>query len=596
MQGQVFNPVVGYALVGNTGNGLKYPYNPFYGGFSPRVAAAWNPHFQADSGLGHIFGEDATVIRGGYGRVYGRLNGVDLVLSPLLGTGLIQPVQCRLAMASGACGPTTPTAFTAFRIGVDGNTAPLPAASPTLPQPLYPGINDVSAAAGEALDPHFRPNDVDSVDLTIQRQLGQKMMVEVGYIGRWIHHEYQPININAVPYMMSSGGQEFAAAYATIETALGCATSAAQCGANGIPRISPQPFFESALAGTGYCNGYDNCTDAVLNKELQNFKTQAVWSLWSDLDNGGFNFPRSMLNTPIPGSALGSNGQISGGVGVNASLGYGNYNAGFISFSTHDWHGLTMTQNLTYSKALGTGAYQQATSEYTADDPFDLGKMYGVQPFNRKYVYNTFLVWDTPWYKGQRGFLGRLAGGWTFAPILTAGSGGPLYCNTQTNAQSFGSADGVNFTTNEQCVFTSRYTGGNSAHYGVNGGTDQYGNSIGTAVATTASGATVPINMFKNPLAVFSQVRAPILGIDTKNPGVGPIVGLPYWNMDLSLKKSLRILERLNFEYSMVFTNFFNHNGFANPTLDLSNPSAWGVLNSQGNTPRQIEFGFRLKY
>ena len=34
-------------------------------------------------------------MRGGYGRIYGRLNGVDLVLVPLLGTGLIQAVQCK---------------------------------------------------------------------------------------------------------------------------------------------------------------------------------------------------------------------------------------------------------------------------------------------------------------------------------------------------------------------------------------------------------------------------------------------------------------------------------------------------------------------
>ncbi len=31
-----------------------------------------------------------------------------------------------------------------------------------------------------------------------------------------------------------------------------------------------------------------------------NLNTQSVWSLWSDLDNGGFNFPRSMMNTPSP--------------------------------------------------------------------------------------------------------------------------------------------------------------------------------------------------------------------------------------------------------------------------------------------------------
>src|ERR1700732_1809310 len=137
-------------------------------------------------------GEDKTVIRGGYGRIYGRLNGVDLVLVPLLGTGLIQPVQCFAPnitdLANNTCAGAS-NINTAFRIGVDGNTAPLAAATPTLPQPVFPGINNVSAGAGEAFDAKFRPNVVDSFDLTIQRQLSKNITLEVGYIGRRITHE-----------------------------------------------------------------------------------------------------------------------------------------------------------------------------------------------------------------------------------------------------------------------------------------------------------------------------------------------------------------------------------------------------------------------
>ena len=101
LEGQVYNPTIGYAFVGNTGQGRKYPYNPFYGSFSPRVAAAWNPQFDSGSFLGKVFGANSSVIRGGYNRIYGRLNGVDLVLVPLLGDGLIQPVQCKQALANG---------------------------------------------------------------------------------------------------------------------------------------------------------------------------------------------------------------------------------------------------------------------------------------------------------------------------------------------------------------------------------------------------------------------------------------------------------------------------------------------------------------
>jgi hypothetical protein len=596
--GQVYNPELGFALVHNVANSPKYPYQPFYGSLSPRLAAAWNPKFDSDSLFGKIFGGSSTVIRGGYGRVYGRLNGVDLVLVPLLGVGLIQPVQCNAPLQNGSCGSSgSGTDSTGFRIGIDGPSAPLQAAQPTLPQPLYPGYNSGATSAAEGLDPHFRPNVVDSFDLTIQRQINSRNIIEVGYIGRIIKHEYQPYNLNAVPYMMTLGGQSFASAYAALETGLGCATSAAKCGTVANPNVSPQPFFETALKGTGYCTAYANCTAAVLANEgangTGNLLIQDVWHLWSDLDNGGFNFPRSMLNTPIPGQVNGGNGQASSGIALNASTGYGNYNGGFVTYKTSSWHGLTAQANFTYSKALGTGAVVQASSEYTPNDPFNLGAMYGLQYYNHKFIANTFMVWQTPWYKKQEGLVGRAAGGWTIAPLFVAGSGAPLYCNTYTDSSSFGAGDGNNYFDNEQCVFTSKYTAGNHTHRNVAGSTDPFGNSVGTQTEGPGEAA---INMFTNPAAVFDQVRAPILGIDTKNPGQGAISGLPYWNMDLSLNKSVNIVEGVNMEFTFISINVLNHLVFANPGQAIYSPSTWGVVSSQGNTPRALQFGARIRY
>ncbi len=86
--------------------------------------------------------------------------------------------------------------------------------------------------------------------MTIQRQLSRKVTLELGYIGRRITHEYQPINLNAVPYMMTMGGQQFAQAYKNVVLQYcggiaglaggGCAANAAA--------VTPQPFFEAALA------------------------------------------------------------------------------------------------------------------------------------------------------------------------------------------------------------------------------------------------------------------------------------------------------------------------------------------------------------
>ena len=590
LAGQVYNPEVGFATIKNVAGHPKYPYNPYYKEFSPRVAAAFD-----------IFGNGNDVVRAGYSRIYGRLNGVDLVLVPLLGDGLIQAVQCVGALAPAyqtaqnfGCGGTGgATPLTAFRVGVNGLVAPLgEAPSHTLPQPIFPGINGPEAGAAESLDPNFRPNVVDSVDLTYQHQISRKVSMEMGYIGRWIKNEYLPVNINAVPYMMTLGGQRFDKAYANLEiqycgngSVAGLAGS--RCAGN-VAAVTPQPFFEAALAGTHYCDHFANCTQAVAVNEGGNLSVQNVWSLWSDLDNGGaapgFNFPASMLN---------STGQLSSGVGVNASIGYGNYNAGFFSLKMSDWRGLTMQSNLTWSRALGTGAEVQATSAATPPDPFNLRTGYGLQAFDRPLVFNTFFVYQPSWYKGQHGLAGHLLGGWTFAPVFTAGSGLPITLGTANfGGQAFGEGDSNNFF--GYGISENAIVMGQLPPVGVN--YTKGSNGVGTS--------GYGVNLFANPEAAWNSIRQPILGLDTHDGGFGVVRGLPYWNIDFSLKKQFAITERVNFEAQMVITNIFNHMQWDDPAaaggdyIDTSSPSSFGTLPGQFGTtsPRQMEFGFRINF
>jgi hypothetical protein len=589
LAGNVYNPQVGFSLISNLANPRKYPYNPYYGEWSPRVAGSYD-----------LFGDGRTILRGGYGRTYGRLNGVDLVLVPLLGTGLIQAVQCKGPIMAGTCGGANPS--NAFRVGTpgDGLVAPLPPPTQTLPQPLYPGVNNVAAGAGEALDPNFKPNHVDSFTFTFQRQLTNKLSMEVGYIGRIIKNEYLPMNLNAVPYMMTKGGQTFAKAYAN--TVIG------YCG-NGDPKnlgggncignaaaVAPQPFFETALAGTGYCNGFANCTQAVIANEgigstgTGNLAIANVWSLFSDLDNGGFNFPRVMMNTPLAG-AFGGQGQLTSGVGMNASVGHGNYNALFVSVKSSDWNGVSMQSNFTWSRALGTGAEVQATSEATAPDPFNLNTGYGLQPFDRTLVYNLFAVYQPKWYKSQSGWMGHLLGGWNLAPIFTTGTGLPITLATiNGGGQAFGEGDSVNFFgygVSENAIPINPLPHP-SRHNNVPGS-----QGIGTA--------GFGVNLYADPVATFNDVRQPILGFDTKQGGFGVPRGLNYWNVDLSVKKMFKISERFSTEFQVVFTNLFNHNQFGDPSgdlLDTSNPASWGTLPGTvtNTSPRQMEFGARLNF
>src|SRR5437588_10326800 len=72
LKGQVYSPQVGFATIKNINGGKsKYPYDPFYGGFSPRASVAWSPGFDYGN-LGRLVGRNQTVYRRGYSRLYGR--------------------------------------------------------------------------------------------------------------------------------------------------------------------------------------------------------------------------------------------------------------------------------------------------------------------------------------------------------------------------------------------------------------------------------------------------------------------------------------------------------------------------------------------
>ncbi|HLK19631.1 MAG TPA: carboxypeptidase-like regulatory domain-containing protein, partial [Bryobacteraceae bacterium] len=151
-KGQVYNPVLGFTPVRDIAPGNKYVYRPFYGAFAPRVAVAWNP--QTNGGwLGKIFGDKATVIRTGFGRFYSHSLGIDLVSTPVLGDGFLQPVGCANPNKAGACtGPGQVDPSNAFRVGVDGLNPPVGAITPTLPIPVTPGYNAPYATLAASLD------------------------------------------------------------------------------------------------------------------------------------------------------------------------------------------------------------------------------------------------------------------------------------------------------------------------------------------------------------------------------------------------------------------------------------------------------------
>lgn len=583
-----FNPTLGFALVGNVaGGGRKYPYDPYYKEFSPRFSAAWNPHF-TDGIMGKVFGNGKTVLRGGYARIFGRLNGVNLVLSPLLGVGLLQPVTCQGASKTGQClGTNGVDPTTAFRIGVDGLTAPLPSVSQTLSQPFYPGVGS-NATAGDAsvLDPAYRPDRTDQFTLTLQREINSHLTMEVGYIGKILKNETTEINVDAVPTMTTLGGQTFAQAFANTYWAVW---------GGGTP--ANQPFWEAAMGGakSAYCSGFASCTAAVASKQKSMFQNTQVGDLWSTLSKAsGWTLGRTLISSPLAGGAAGGQGTS---IAMSGSLGWGNYNGLFVTLRTHEFHGVTAISNFTWGRALGTGTIAQYNSSYTMQNPYDLSAGYGPNSFDIKFIYNLSMYYQPTVFRTQRGVVGHILGGWTFSPLFTAQSGGGAavgYSESNcTGCQAFGEVANTaasSGSNTEEAVGMSKYTGTTSVKYGVFP-TDGIGNKA----------PNYGLNMFSSPSTVIAEFRPCVLGYDTSCGGYYNLRGLPQWNLDMSISKDLGLhKESVGATFYVAITNMLNHFQPSTPSsstyLNLSNPTAFGQITSQANTPRNMEFGVRVHF
>jgi hypothetical protein len=604
LQGIADAPVFGFSTVRNIPDHSKYPYDPFYGGLSPRVGVAWNfaPNY---------------VLRGGYARIFGRINGVNPLLVPLLTPGLLQPDTCGGPNRfTGGCGGNVPGTLgnpnTVFRVGVDCPTtgacvAPLPLPVQNLPQPWYPGFNQIATGAGETFDPNFKPNQSDEFTLNIQHQFGPKILAEAGYIGRRITNEIEYYGLGVVPYMMTVGGQSFANAWKNVMVSTNYGTN--------IPAtVAPQPFFEAALGGpkSAYCTGFANCTTAFVMNNASNMNISDAYDAWGSVSNAGaWTFGRTLTSDPIPGTCtatvtIGCGGQAPS-LATTVSNGYGNYNAAFLQLTLTNWHGLTMKTNFTWSRALGTGTVVQATSSYATVDPWDLHNQYGPQPYDEKYNFNLFFNYAPPYYSSQKGVIGHILGGWSFSPLFVYGSGFPVEANTGSfDTGSFGESNTTYISTYENMVATGAFPIGGSRHQNpgvvlVNplGGKTQCGTSGSgqNVFNATQLAATCPAS----GLGIFGDLlRDPILGLDGEIGGGGIFRGLPLWNLDLGVTKKIKMTERISGSLYFDFTNVLNHMQAADPCFNAFDTTTWGVLGCggtvQANTPRRMQLGFSIDF
>lgn len=590
LNGQIYAPEVGFSPVGAVGKGSKYAFPPYWGQFGPRISLAYNPTFEGGI-LAKIFGEKATVLRGGYSRLYGRDLGIDIVSNPVLGYGFLQPDSCipsspTSGLATCVASKNTLDPTTAFRMGTngDGTTVPFGTLSPTLPTPAIPGVGGNPAAElMDSMDQGFRPNGTDQVDFSIQREIKGGGILEVGYLGVWGHDLNQGIDMNNVPWMLTLGGQSFANAWANVFTET----------QKGQP-VTAQPFFENALGGptSAFCTGSPNCTTALVNAGSSFLGEDDVTDFWSVMETApGYTLPVALYT---------DNGQSTAyGPYANTSLGFSNYQAMVVKFTKHTSHGLTLNSNFTYGHALGTLGLSQTYTLDTPDNVYNLRSDWTPQPWDRKFTFNTLGTYVLPFGEGQRWanthnpVLSRLVSGWSVSPIFSFATGAPN--EVFSGGLEMGAGYAENGSSAVQLNPSQRFSNDPTTAGEVY--TQGSGNPLGVGINGNVANGGDGANIFgANAVSVYNSFRPFVLGIDGAPSPDGNLRDPIVWQLDFGATKDTRITEQVHAQFFLQAQNFLNHDNWGGANLNLQNPNAFGTLSGGLTGPRVMQLGLRIAF
>ena len=554
LQGNIYNPAL--AWLPSTKTSQKAVFNTDYGNVGPRIAAAWTPPFKS-SLWEHLFGgKGGSVFRAGYSITYDRMNTVWSVLEPMLGPTFAQTLNCRGPVIGGSCANSSnPT--DAYRIGIDGPGI-VPAA-PAVSSPLV-----VATPYGETFayqpDPVIGTGHAHHIDFTIQRQLSSTMIVELGYVGTIARNMREVNDITSAPYFYKdkASGQTFAAAYDNVANQLRAGTLPSA--------VTPQPWFENQIGPGG--------TVTLATQDGSDFTAGLLRTLWQAMQ---FLLPQPITNLQVQRIWSGTDG------------GYSNYHAFFATLRKRTSKGLTFALNYTLAKSLDDiGAVQNYPLE--ASSSFDHSIDYGPSFFDHRHVVTANWVYELPFGRGTRFSTGnqplnKAIGGWYFSGIFKAASGLPL--TVAESNQAWGGGDTLGLVVSG-AIPINKPDFGNSVHSGVPG-------SGGVGIDGNPATGGSSLNIFADPQAVLADFR-PIQVSKDGRSARGVLRGFPYWNFDLSLAKRTLVTERVAFLFSADFLNAFNHVVFNDPTLSMQDPASFGVISSQANNPRAIQFGLRLEF
>jgi hypothetical protein len=272
---------------------------------------------------------------------------------------------------------------------------------------------------------------------------------------------------------------------------------------------------------------------------------------------------------------------------IRTNSGSSIYHAAQFNLQRRFSDGLTFTAAYTWSKFIdnysdvfgvaNTNLPQQAARPTVLG--FDGRLERGLSLFDRTHRFVLTHVYQLPFMKEQRGFVGRVLGGWEWSGVFTYESGVPFTVVNGQDADSIGGnldRPDVNVNVNNNLRAVPALTVASTANPAV--------------AATNACGITTVGTLFyTNPDAAgacINPAEARFIGILAGSGRTGNLgrntERTPSVNFfDMNFTKRVRITETTRVEFRTEFFNIFNH-----PTPILANPSPFTP--ASGSIPASV--------
>jgi hypothetical protein len=466
--------------------------------------------------------------------------------------------------------------FQSFNVSTDLSGSPVPLSqapvtpAPTLPSSLtLPSLlalaNSYNQQPGTVygVDPNVRMPNVKYWNAGIESRV-KGVQCDVRYLGNRL--EEGPRSVDRNQAMLPAN---FMATFRQVQADL--------AGGN------PTTGFP-LLPGNGLCANFSaqNCQPDLYARSLILAGAAGELARWYEGHgynrNGAYNF----LGNPLAPQ----------GIDVLSHLGVSRYDALQLTVGRPLANGLSLKASYVLSKVLSNLDDYRPGAVDPYLDLFNSSLEWAPAPFNLRHAFKAAATWDSPFF-GRRGaarsLTGKVLGGWSVSGILIAQSGAPF---SLLSGGSEVTPAGDLVTVNGLGTFTSQADSGQ--------------NTVATALS--ASQIQSYFGIRKNPDGTVSYVNAPAGAFQQPAPGaVGNLQrrmfsGPGAFNLNLGLRKAVRLTERLSAEFRAESINLFNNvNWLVGDQTYLgtnqhSNASVFDDNVTQWNAPRTFQFSLRVLF